>query len=85
MLLGASPNDNSNSSLLHTHKPDVPVHSQIDFLFTRDNDQQSTITTDPKRYVVQGGFFIVRPSLVVLDEMKSLLLKCEYSDDKGWG
>ena len=85
VLLGASPNNNTNSSLLHTHNPGVPLPSQIDFLFTRDYYQQSTITTDPKRYGVQGGFFIVRPSLVVLDEMKSILLEGEYSEDKGWG
>ncbi|KAI2491320.1 hypothetical protein MHU86_23229 [Fragilaria crotonensis] len=86
MLLGASPKNHSNSTLqIHPHNPDEPLPSQIDFLFTRDYHQQSTITTDPKRYGVQGGFFIVRPSLAVLDDMKSLLLKGEYSTQMGWG
>ena len=75
----------NTSALLHTHHPGASLPSQIDFLFTRDYHQQSTITTDPTRYGVQGGFFITRPSLAVFDEMKSLLLQGQYTEQGGWG
>ena len=85
---GSTTSPINSLALLHTHHHtdnNVTLPLQIDFLFTRDYHQQSTITTDPTRYGVQGGFFVARPSLAVFDEMKSILLQGQYREHDGWG
>ena len=75
----------STTHKLQTQEPASKLPSKIDFLFTRDYLQQSQITSDPRRYGVQGGFFVGRPSIHVFNEMKRLLLLGDYTHAKGWG
>jgi hypothetical protein len=59
--------------------------SQLDFLYTRDYLQRSHITKNPKRYGVQGGFFVAKPSLTILNEMTQTILRGNYERGLGWG
>jgi hypothetical protein len=79
--------DNNNTVLeprfrSHSNFRDL---SRIDFAFTRDYNQQSKITADPQRYGVQGGFFLLRPSMNTFYEMSKLLHQGNYTRNKGWG
>lgn len=62
-----------------------PYSDAIDFLFTRDYGQLSFMTTDPTKYAVQGGFFVVRPNLTILEEMKGIIRNGAFGPRMGWG
>ena len=58
--------------------------SKIDFLFTRDYLQRSKITNVTKKYGVQGGFFVARPDSKIFHEMKTTIIRGDYSHRNGW-
>lgn len=63
----------------------VPLPSKIDFVFTRDYLQGSHQSKDPKKFGVQGGFFVVRPSQEAFHELQMEILKGDYHRNSGWG
>lgn len=62
----------------------VPLPSAIDFVYTRDYLQRSRMTRNPKRFGVQGGFFVAKPSKERMDEMVKTILKGDYERGTGW-
>jgi hypothetical protein len=74
-------NDFAGVATLHnsTSNPD-----RIDFLFTRDYVQMSKLATDPTKFGVQGGFFVVRPNTTIFSEMIELIRKGNFGR-LGWG
>jgi hypothetical protein len=58
--------------------------SKVDFLFTRDYVQRSHITNNTKRFGVQGGFFVAKPDAKIFQEMKTTILRGDYSHRHGW-
>jgi hypothetical protein len=62
-----------------------PLPTKIDFFFTRDYKQQSTITKDPSKYGVQGGFFVARPDMSLLQELLDTIIVGNYTKHNGWG
>jgi hypothetical protein len=71
-------NDFAGVATLHnsTSNPD-----RIDFLFTRDYVQMSKLATDPTKFGVQGGFFVVRPNTTIFSEMIRVDTSRGISDD----
>jgi hypothetical protein len=59
--------------------------SEVDFVYTRDYLQRSRITRDPKKFGVQGGFFVAKPSQERMDEMVKTILRGDYERGSGWG
>lgn len=61
-----------------------PLPTKIDFFFTRDYKQRSTITKDPGKYGVQGGFFIARPDMALFQELHDTIIIGNYTKYDGW-
>lgn len=75
-------NDVSGVATLH---PKPEQQDQFDFFYTRDYIQMSSISVDPRKYAVQGGFFVVRPNVTIFSEMKELVTQGGYGRRMGWG
>jgi hypothetical protein len=60
------------------------IPDRVDFLYTRDYVQMSKLATDPHKYGVQGGFFVVRPNTTIFSEMIGMIREGNFGR-RGWG
>lgn len=76
--------DNATTHTLPTmFQKEMP--NRVDFFFTRDYLQRSTLSKDPSKYGVQGGFYVARPSMETFDRMIQIVLEGDFTRNAGWG
>ena len=62
--------------------PNAGGNGQIDAYFTRDYNMAHS---NMRHVGVQGGFLVLRPSMVVYDEFVSIIRKGDFRSNGGWG
>ena len=72
-----------------SHKLSIPrngsIPTRVDAFFTRDYIQRCPLAPyQPRKYALQGGFFIIRPNITLYHEMVSILRRGNYTDQTGW-
>lgn len=68
-----------------TYRNEPVPTSGVDFLYTRDYKGGKDLPhRNVQKMAVQGGFFMIRPSMEVFEDMKSIVRRGNFSVEQGW-